>query len=305
MKQKTLIVIAGPTAIGKTALAIEIAKHFKTEIVSADSRQFFKEMTIGTAKPNEGELKCIKHHFINSHSIYDDVSVGSFEKEAIAKIEMLFLKHDVLVLAGGSGLYINAVLYGFDEFPSVNEDIRKSLNERLDNYGLTDLQKELELVDPLYYAQVDIQNPQRIIRALEVYHSSGKPFSSFRKTELQKRSFKFIMIGLNTDRKILYDRINSRVDQMILHGLLDEVISLKEYKNLNALRTVGYSEIFNYLEGNNSLSEAIELIKQNTRRFAKRQLTWFKKSPHITWFKPNQNEEIISFIEKEMIFTNL
>lgn len=304
MKEKLLIVIAGPTAIGKTALAIEIAKHFKTEIISADSRQFFREMTIGTAKPSPEELATVKHHFINSHSIHDEVSVGSFEKEAIAKIEALFSDHDVLILVGGSGLYINAVLYGFDELPVVADDIRNTLNDRLNHAGLSDLQDELKLVDPIYYAQVDIQNPQRIIRALEVYQSSGKPFSSFRKGKTTNRPFKSIIIGLNMDREDLYKRINERVDLMIKDGLIEEVKLLADYKQLNSLNTVGYSEIFNAIDEKYSLDRAIELIKQNTRRFAKRQLTWFKKSPEMIWFKPDQKEEIISFLEKEMKFLN-
>lgn len=304
MKEKLLIVIAGPTAIGKTALAIEIAKHFKTEIISADSRQFFREMTIGTAKPSPEELATVKHHFINSHSIHDEVSVGSFEKEAIAKIEALFSDHDVLILVGGSGLYINAVLYGFDELPTVADDIRSTLNDRLNHAGLSDLQDELKLVDPIYYAQVDIQNPQRIIRALEIYQSSGKPFSSFRKGKTTNRPFKSIIIGLNMDREDLYKRINERVDLMIKDGLIEEVKLLADYKQLNSLNTVGYSEIFNAIDEKYSLDRAIELIKQNTRRFAKRQLTWFKKSPEMIWFKPDQKEEIISFLEKEMKFLN-
>src|SRR6476661_5089421 len=243
MKQKTLIVIVGPTAIGKTALAIDIAQHFQTEIISADSRQFFKEMSIGTAKPSAEELARAQHHFINSHSIHDEVSVGSFEKEAILLLNQLYNKHAILIMAGGSGLYINAVLYGFDELPTIEDSIREKLNHRLVQDGLATLQEELKSVDPLYYAEVDIHNPQRVIRALEVFYSSGKPFSSFRKGALQSRDFKTILIGLNTEREELYQRINLRVDLMLKEGLINEVKSLQAYKHLNSLNTVGYSEI--------------------------------------------------------------
>ncbi|TKB98813.1 tRNA (adenosine(37)-N6)-dimethylallyltransferase MiaA [Pedobacter cryophilus] len=296
--KKTLIVIAGPTAIGKTALAIKVAQHYQTEIISADSRQFFKEMSIGTAKPSKEELSQAKHHFIDSHSIQEEVSVGSFEKEAISKIEALFVEHDVLVMVGGSGLYINAVLFGFDELPKADENLREQLNQQLTAEGIEKLQIQLKELDPLYYSEVDIQNPQRIIRALEVCMSTGKPFSSFRKTEAKNRSFESIIIGLNTDRTKLYDRVNHRVDQMITAGLVEEVTNLKEFKDLNALKTVGYSEIFNYLEENISLAEAIEKIKQNTRNFAKRQLTWFRKYPQINWFEPSDLENIIKTIER-------
>jgi tRNA dimethylallyltransferase len=296
--KKILIVIAGPTAIGKTALAIKVAQHYQTEIISADSRQFFKEMSIGTAKPSKEELKQAKHHFIDSHSIQEEVSVGSFEKEAISKIEALFLEHDVLVMVGGSGLYINAVLYGFDDIPKADENLRNQLNQRLESEGIERLQKQLQELDPIYYNEVDIHNSQRIIRALEVCISTGKPFSSFRKTEPKKRSFESIIIGLNTDRTKLYDRINDRVDQMILAGLVEEVTNLKKFKNLNALKTVGYSEIFNHLEGNILLPEAIEKIKQNTRNFAKRQLTWFRKYPKIDWFEPSDLKNVIKTIDR-------
>jgi len=301
MKQKTLIVIVGPTAIGKTALAIDIAQHFQTEIISADSRQFFKEMSIGTAKPSAEELARAQHHFINSHSIHDEVSVGSFEKEAILLLNQLYNKHAILIMAGGSGLYINAVLYGFDELPTIEDSIREKLNHRLVQDGLATLQEELKSVDPLYYAEVDIHNPQRVIRALEVFYSSGKPFSSFRKGALQSRDFKTILIGLNTEREELYQRINLRVDLMLKEGLINEVKSLQAYKHLNSLNTVGYSEIFKALDGETSIEQAVNLIKQNTRRFAKRQLTWFRKLEGINWFKPDEKEKIISFIKKEMI----
>jgi tRNA dimethylallyltransferase len=299
-KSKVLIVIAGPTAIGKTALAIKIARHFNTEILSADSRQFFKEMSIGTAKPTNEELQAAKHHFINSHNIKEQVSVGSYEKEALELLHQLFQSHDVLVMVGGSGLYINAVLHGFDELPPVKEDIRKSLNDKLLNEGIIPLQQELQAIDPAYYAEVDIHNPQRIIRALEVYHSTGTTFSSFRSGIKKERPFKTIIIGLDMPREKLYERINTRVDLMIAQGLIDEVKTLQEYKHLNSLNTVGYSEIFDFLEGKITLVQAIDAIKQNTRRFAKRQLTWFRKTENIHWFSPEEEKKVISFIEKEI-----
>jgi tRNA dimethylallyltransferase len=298
--QKTLITIAGPTAIGKTALAIEVAQYYQTEIISADSRQFFKEMSIGTAKPNAQELAEAPHHFVNSHSIHDTFTVGDFEKQAIQKIEDLFQKHDVLVMVGGSGLYINAVLYGFDELPKADEELRNQLNQQLAYQGIEPLQKQLQELDPIYYQEVDTQNPQRIIRALEVCISTGKPFSSFRKTESKKRSFNSIVIGLDMEREKLYNRINQRVDVMMKEGLLEEVKSLQEFQHLNALKTVGYSEIFNYLNGEWKLDQAIDKIKQNTRNFAKRQLTWFRKKEGIVWFKPSEKEAVFSFLKDKV-----
>lgn len=295
--KKILITVLGPTAIGKTALSIEIAKKYNTEIISADSRQFFKEMSIGTAKPSAYELSQVKHHFINSNSIKDDVSVGSFEKEAIATIEKLFQTHDILVMVGGSGLYINAVLFGFDDIPDADLELRENLNKEFEEKGITSLQEMLKVLDPDYYAQVDIHNQQRIIRGLEVCISTGKPFSSFRNAASKQRSFESIIIGLNTDREKLYHRINHRVDEMMKDGLLEEVKSLAEHKSLNALKTVGYTEIFNHLEGNVTLEAAVDKIKLNTRHFAKRQVTWFKKYPEIHWFEPNQFSKIEAKLE--------
>jgi tRNA dimethylallyltransferase len=300
-KPKTLIVIAGPTAIGKTALAIQVAQHYQTEIISADSRQFFKEMSIGTAKPNSEELAAAPHHFINSHSINQEVSVGTFEKEAIQKIKELFQKHDVLVMAGGSGLYVNAVLYGFDEIPKADESIRNKLNQQFIEEGIETLQQQLLELDPTYYKEVDIRNPQRVIRALEVCICSGKPYSTFRKTENKARNFKVILIGLELEREKLYERINHRVDLMMEDGLLEEVKSLQEHQHLNALKTVGYTELFKYLNSECSLPEAVDKIKQNTRNFAKRQLTWFRKNEELIWFKPDYIE-ILSFIKDKLSF---
>lgn len=299
-KKKTLIVIAGPTAIGKTALAIEVAQHFNAEIISADSRQFFKEMSIGTAKPNHKELSQAKHHFIDSHSVRDDFNVGDFEKQALACINNIFKSHNVAVMVGGSGLYINAMLYGFDELPKASEELRMQLNERLKTEGIKSLQAQLKQLDPNYYAEVDTQNPQRVIRALEVCISTGKTFSSFRNKQAKPRDFSTLLIGLNTDRELLYKRINHRVDLMIAAGLVEEVKSLQAYQHLNALKTVGYSEIFRFLNKEWTLAEAIEKLKQNTRNFAKRQITWFIKNEGIIWFEPADSQKIIDFLEEKL-----
>ena len=295
---KTLIIISGPTAVGKTALGIEIAQHYKTEIISADSRQFFKETTIGTAKPTHKELEAVKHHFINSHSITENFSVGHYEKQALETLNHIFSRNDYAVMVGGSGLYINAIVNGFDELPEITIDVRNTLNTKLEEQGILALQQELEKADPEYYQTVDINNPQRVIRALEVFYSSGKPFSSFRTGIKRERPFKIVLIGLNMDREKLYERINLRVDIMLEQGLADEVKSLIPHQRLNSLNTVGYTEIFDYLNGNISLERAIELIKQNSRRYAKRQITWFKKMEGIKWFEPNQREDIISYIDE-------
>jgi tRNA dimethylallyltransferase len=293
---KTLIIIAGPTAIGKTALAIRLAKHFKTEIISADSRQFYREMNIGTAKPSEAELKEVKHHLINSHSVLDQYNAGDFEKESIQIINKLFIDHEQVIMVGGSGLFINAVCNGFDQLPVASEKIRDHLNKSFAEKGIEFLQERLKKIDPVYHEEVDIFNPQRIIRALEVFESTGKTFSSLRTNLKKQRPFNIVKIGLITDRNILYERINLRVDQMINDGLIEEVESLKSFQHLNPLNTVGYSEIFNYLDGKSNREEAIEKIKQNTRRFAKRQITWFKKSEDINWFKPDELESIIQYL---------
>jgi tRNA dimethylallyltransferase len=293
---KSLIVIVGPTAIGKTTLAIKLAQHYKTEIISADSRQFYKEMSIGTAKPSIEELKAAKHHLINSHSVVDQFNAGDFEKESIKIINKLFVNHNHAILVGGSGLFINAVCNGFDPLPTASEEVRKKLNKQFDENGITYLQDKLKSVDPEYFAEVDINNPQRIIRALEVFESTGKTFSSLRTKNKKQRPFNIVKIGLNIDRDKLYQRINTRVDEMINMGLIAEVENLKAHRDLNTLNTVGYSEIFEFLDNKCNKVEAIEKIKQNTRRFAKRQLTWFNKSDDIKWFSPDQIEDIIQYL---------
>lgn len=283
---KTLIVIVGPTASGKTALAIELAKKFKTEIISADSRQFYREMAIGTAKPTTEDLSQAKHHFVDSHSVTDYFSVGEFERQGLELLENLFNIHDTVIMVGGSGLYIQAICEGFDELPSSPPEIRQEINRAFEEKGIAYLQEQLKVKDPDYYQQVDLNNPRRLIRALEVIESTGMPFSSFRKSQLAPRTFNCIKVGIDLPREMLYERINQRVDIMVSEGLEAEVRSLLPYRALNALNTVGYSEFFDYFDGKADLNTAITLIKQNTRRFAKRQMTWFRKDKNIRWIDP-------------------
>lgn len=298
--KKTLVVVVGPTAVGKTALAIKLAQYFNTEILSADSRQFYKEMNIGTAKPSAEELAAVKHHFIDSHSIADEYSAGDFERDAIQLLTELFISKDVIVMVGGSGLFVRAVCEGLDDLPKAPEGLRDRLNQEFEAFGLEPLKDRLKQIDPDYFAVADVDNPQRVIRALEVYETSGNTMSFYQKREVDKRPFNIITVGLNTDRELLYVRINQRVDKMIEMGLLDEVKSLTPYRNKPALLTVGYSEIFDYLSGEISLEEAVDKVKQNSRRYAKRQITWFKKYGGTTWFEPNVEEQIISFIKDKL-----
>jgi len=292
---KTLIVIAGPTAVGKTAVAIQLAQHYNTVILSADSRQFYREMNIGTAKPSEEELAAVKHYFINSHSITEDFNVGDYEKQALTLLDELFKVHDVVIIAGGSGLYIKAVCEGFDDLPVADPGIRHRLNQDFTELGIKHLQERLLDVDPKAYRTIDLHNPQRLIRALEVYESTGKPISSFRKAVKNNRPFRIVSIGLNLPRDILYRQINYRADVMIKNGLVDEVRSLLSHRHLNSLNTVGYAELFDYFDGKTDLDQAIDLIKQNTRHLAKRQLTWFRKDKDIHWLEAD-DEELVSDI---------
>ena len=296
-----LISIVGPTAIGKTALSIKLAKYFNTEIISADSRQFFKEMQIGTAAPTPQELSQVKHHFIHHKSIEDNYSVGTFEKEAMQCLGTLFKTHQIVIMVGGSGLYVDAVTKGLDYFPEVDTLIRETLNKRLETEGIEALQNQLKELDFKSYNTIAIDNPHRVIRALEICIGSRKPYSSFLNKDKEKRKFKVITIGLNTERETIYNRINQRVDNMMNDGLLEEVKALLPKQNLNALNTVGYKELFKYLNGEWALDFSISEIKKNTRRFAKRQLTWFKKDKNILWFdyKTNAND-IIKIIETEI-----
>ena len=281
--EKTLLSVVGPTAIGKTKFAIELAQHYDTEIISADSRQFYKEMEIGTAVPDAVELGLAKHHFIQHKSIFEPYSVGDFERDALELLKYLFKKKDIVIMVGGSGLYVNSVKNGLDNFPKIDSEIRERLNEKLKSEGLTVLQEELKQKDLAYHKIVDLNNPHRVIRALEVCIGTGKPYSSFLSQKRKNREFRTFTIGLEADRKLVYHRIEKRVDKMIEKGLVEESKNLEKYKELNALQTVGYKELFSYFEGNHSLDFAISEIKKNTRRFAKRQITWFKKDKDIFW----------------------
>jgi len=293
-----LISVVGATGIGKTALSIKLAKHFNSEIISCDSRQFYKEMNIGTAVPSAKELDTAKHHFIQNRSIFDDYSVGQFEKDALAKLNSLFSKNNIVIMVGGSGLYANAVINGLDYFPKVDANIRTTLNERLLNEGIAPLQNELKALDIESFNTIEIENPHRLIRALEICLGTGKTYSEFKNKPKDKRNFIPIKIGLAADREIMYNRINQRVDIMIKAGLLDEAELLYKHKELNALQTVGYRELFEYFDGKCTLEFAIEEIKKNTRRFAKRQVTWNKKDKEIHWFNFETNfSEIIDKIE--------
>lgn len=297
----TLIVVCGPTAVGKTSFAIQLARHFDTSIISADSRQFYREMNIGTAKPSQEELNQAQHHFINNLSIYDDYSAGQFEEEALQVLNDHFAEKPniPIIMAGGSGLFIQAVCEGFDDLPEIDKNIRATINEHYQSKGIEFLQVQLEAKDPAYYQLVDQKNPQRLIRALEVIESTGKTFTTYRNRQPVPRKFKSIYIGLQLERVKLYERINQRVDLMMQDGLLAEIKKLLPYKHLNALQTVGYAELFNYMEGLTTLDKAVELIKRNSRRYAKRQLTWFRRIEEIKWFVPEELEKAIGFIESE------
>lgn len=290
--KKTLLTIIGPTAIGKTSLAINLALYFGTEIISCDSRQFFKEMSIGTAVPSAEELAQAKHHFIQHKSIFEPYSVGDFERNAITLLTELFQRNDVVIMVGGSGLYADAVLYGLDDFPEVSTEIRNELNTHYQVQGIAYLQTKLKDLDPIQYERMDIQNPQRMLRALEVCIASGKPYSSFLNKKKILRDFTNLTIGLTAEREVVYERINRRVELMLEDGLLIEAQRLFPYKELNALQTVGYRELFDFLEGKTSLDFAVEEIKKNTRHFAKRQYTWFHKNKDIHWFEISQLDNL-------------
>tara|TARA_B100001287_G_scaffold166251_1_gene139734 strand:+ start:319 stop:1203 length:885 start_codon:yes stop_codon:yes gene_type:complete len=282
--KKKIIVIVGPTAIGKTEYSIRIAKKYKTEIISCDSRQFYKELKIGTAPPNNKQLKEVKHHFIHNLSIHDDYSAGAFEKDAIKKIQEIHKKKDNIILVGGSGLYVDAVCNGFNIIPTVSKEIRQDINLLYENKGIEWLKEKVKNIDPNSFTKKTYNNPQRLLRILEVYYQTKKPLSFFHNNKKKEREFIIQKIGLKIERDKLYDKINQRVDKMIKNGLVKEVTNLKQYKNVNALQTVGYKEIFEFLENKISLENAIEKIKRNTRRFAKRQITWFKKDQSISWY---------------------
>ena len=302
-----LITIIGPTAIGKTALSIALAQHFGCDIISCDSRQFFKEMKIGTAVPSDEELAGAPHHFIQNKSIFESYSVGDFEQEALTKLDELFQKKNIQIMVGGSGLYVDAVLKGFDDFPDIDNSVRDEINAKFDSLGIEYLQEQLQKLDSEYYTKLSVenpqtlQNPQRMKRFVEVCIGSGKPYSSFIGKRKNVRNFTPIIIGLEADREIMYNRINQRVDIMLNEGLLAEAQSLFPNKHLNALQTVGYRELFDYFDGKTTLDLAIEQIKMNTRRFAKRQITWFKRTENVSWFDYlTDRKEIITTIESQI-----
>lgn len=292
----TLIILLGPTGVGKTALSIRIANHFGTEIISCDSRQLFREMSIGTAVPGEELLNQVPHHFIRSHSIFDNYNAARFETDVMERLQSLFAVHRTVLMTGGSMLYIDAVCRGIDDLPDIDPELRATLANRMNQEGIERLRAELKLLDPAYYHEIDLQNPVRILRALEVCYTTGKTFSSQRTRTSKERNFRIVKIGLNRDRSELYDRINQRVDEMMLAGLELEARSLYPNRQLNTLNTVGYRELFEYFEGNCNRGEAVEKIKANTRKYARKQLTWFRKDPDIQWFHPNQEAEIFSSI---------
>lgn len=297
---KTLIVILGPTGVGKTDLSINIANHFKTEISSSDSRQVYRELSIGTAVPEKEQLETVKHHFIHSHSIHDYFSSWECEQQTIELLSKLYKEKNEVLLVGGSMMYIDAICNGIDDIPTIDPKLRKEVMEQYKKQGLEYMQMQLKQLDPDFYNQVDLKNAKRVIHAVEICLMTGKPYSELRTNSKKHRDFNIVKIGLNRDRAELYDRINRRVDLMIEEGLIEEAKSVFKYRHYNSLNTVGYKELFEYFEGNISLEEAIELIKRNSRRYAKRQLSWFRRDEEINWFHPNQEQEIIKYLEQQI-----
>ena len=293
-----LIVVVGPTAVGKTAISIKLAENYNTEIVSADARQCYREMTIGTAKPSPEELATVKHHFVDTYTIHKELSAGKFELEALETIRLIHEKGPYCVMTGGSGLYVQAVCDGFDPMPKVDPQVRQQLNQQYAEHGLTSLLEKLRAIDPIYYEQVDKENPQRVIRGLEVHLATGKAYSEYRAGDKVQRPFSTVKIGLHMERELLYQRIEKRVDRMIEEGLFEEARPLYPFRTLNALQTVGYKELFGYFEGSYDRDEAIRLLKRNTRRYAKRQLTWFRKDTDVVWFQPEEGDQIIAFVNE-------
>ena len=296
---KTLIVITGPTAVGKTALCLDIAQHFGIPIINADSRQIYKELKIGTASPTSEQLQLVPHYFVGSLSLTDYYSASLFEQQVLEILSRQFRSHDFALMAGGSMMYIDAVCDGIDDIPTVDDVTRETLKRRLAEEGLEKLVEQLKELDPEYYEIVDRQNPRRVVHGLEICLMTGKTYTSFRKREKKERPFRIVKIGLNRPREELYDRINQRVDQMMQQGLLEEAKALYPMRQMNALNTVGYKELFDYLNGRWPLEEAVERIKGNTRRYARKQLTWYKKDPQIRWFHPDEKEQIISYISQD------
>jgi len=296
----TLIVVVGPTGVGKSGISIQLAKYYNTEILSADSRQFYRELNIGTAVPSSDDLLAVPHHFIQTKSIHDYYNVSDFESEAISLIHQLFQTKNPLILTGGSMMYVDTICKGIDDIPTVDPAIRDEVIQWYNMNGLQSLQKRVFELDPEYYQIVDLNNPKRLLHALEICLMTGKTLSSFRKNTIRKRDFRILKIGINQEREILYDRINKRVDAMMEAGLLQEVKSVYQYKSLNTLNTVGYKELFGYLDGDCSLSDAVERIKGNSRKYARKQLTWYRKDPEIVWFEPDQFEKIREYIDHQL-----
>lgn len=299
-KKKYLLVVVGPTAVGKTAVCIRLAKQLNTEVVSADSRQFFKELSIGTAKPTPEEMDGVPHHFVGHMSIHEEMNPGKFEQECLARLDSIFQKHNIAILTGGSGLYIKAVCDGMDEMPETGAEVREKINDAYQKNGLKWLQEKVQKADPDYYQQVDIHNPQRLIRALEVTEASGKPYSQFRKNKKVIRPFEVVKIGIERDRQTLYERINQRMDDMLTQGLLEEAQQFMDFRHINALQTVGYSEIYGFLEGRYDWDECIRLLKRNSRRYAKRQITWFKKDETVKWFEAVDIPAILAYVAEKL-----
>lgn len=298
--QNFLLLVVGPTAVGKSDLCLKLAKIFQTEILSCDSRQFYREMSLGTAKPSLEELQAVPHHFINNLSITDSYDVQQYEKEALALLEQLFKQHRVVVMTGGTGLFADAIQFGLDAIPAVGPELRQEIILEYQEKGLGWLQGEVARLDPVYFAVVDPANPQRLMRALEVCRGTGLPFSSFRVKKKVMRSFQVIKIGLDLPREVLYRRINQRMEQMVASGLFEEAASLFAQRELNALQTLGYTEIFGFLEGKYDREETLRLLKRNSRRYAKRQLTWFRKDASLAWFEPSQFEEVMGYVNNQM-----
>jgi len=295
--EKKLIVITGPTAVGKTSLCLDIARRFDVPIINADSRQIYQELEIGTARPTTAEQQQVKHYFVGTLKLSDYYSASLFEQQVLSLLEEQFREHDYALMAGGSMMYIDAVCNGIDDIPTIDDATRASMKKRLQEEGLEKLCKELSRLDPEYYKTVDLQNPKRVVHALEICTMTGRTYTSFRKAEKKQRPFSIVKIGLNRERKELYERINVRVDRMIQQGLLEEARRMYPMKGLNALNTVGYKELFDFLDGRWSLDEAVERIKGNTRRYARKQLTWFRRDPDIKWFHPDESEEIVDYIK--------
>jgi len=297
---ETLIIILGPTASGKTALGVQLAKRLNTEIISADSRQFYKETRIGTARPSQSEMNGVPHHFAGHKSIRDYYNASIFEREVMGLLKILFNSHSNVLMVGGSGLYIHAVCHGIDDLPRVDQEVREKLSKQYETGGLENLRMQLKVLDPEYYKTVDLKNPNRILKALEVSIMAGRPYSSLLTTPKKERPFRMLKIGLNPDRETLYRNINNRVDEMIQKGLVEEARGLVSLKNINALNTVGYKELFDFFAGKTDLEEAIDLIKRHTRKFARKQLTWFRKDKEIHWFDPSEDRAITRFIEQKV-----